>query len=182
MEYDARKGKLARQHLRGQSVAFAIKAGLHPFTITISDREIVRQADRARLRRSEFHWRLGQLHSEGARLKSSQARHQLSVHDRSLSKRQLLSIYFTRCNHRRRKSEPHVRYTMPIQLDDAHDHFIAIFGLLERQHTHTTVIDVQDRKHLSQSPRMLCAVKCDQRLVETLRVPVSLRTAPITAM
>src|ERR1044072_1827787 len=94
----------------------------------------------------------------------------------------LLPVYFTRRNHRPRKTDANIGLLAAIEFDDPHDHFLTIFRLLERQHTHTTIVDAQNRKGLSEPARMCGTLKRDQRLIQPLRFPVSLVATPVTTM
>src|SRR5688572_11482077 len=112
----------------------------------------------------------------------SQTGHKLTFNDRRFSNRRLLPIHFTSSHYRRGKFDPHIGRSSAVKLDDAHDNLVTLFRLLECEHTNATIVDAQDRKRLSQSSRMLRTLKRDQRLIKTLRLPVSLFTTPITAV
>src|SRR5713226_6824875 len=62
------------------------------------------------------------------------------------------------------------------------DDFIAVLGSFQRQHTHATVIETQQGEFLAEGARVLCALKCDERLVEAMRLPVRFRLAPVPRM
>src|ERR1044072_8410590 len=122
------------------------------------------------------------LHSKRAWLKSSETRHQLAFVDGSVADRKFLTVNFVRRNHRRRKSDTHVRLFASIELDDPHDQFVCVFGFLQCEDTDATTVCAQDRKRLAELAWMLRTLKRDQRLVQTLRVPVSLRATIIAGV
>src|SRR5271165_3107463 len=76
----------------------------------------------------------------------------------------------------------HVRLDSAIEFDQAHDGLIAQFRFLQCQHSNPWVANLQQREVASERARMFRSLKCNQWIVEALRLPVGLRFAPASRM
>src|SRR5438132_1344939 len=70
----------------------------------------------------------------------------------------------------------------PIELHQPDDDVIAFFSFLERQHSHAAVTELEQREFFAQRTCVFGAIKCYQRLVEAIGLPVALGLPPITSM
>src|SRR5205085_7899421 len=94
----------------------------------------------------------------------------------------LLPIHFARGHHRRGERDVHVRSRLSIHLDQPHDQLIATFGLFESHDTNSIITDFQERQILAERACVRWTLKSEQRLIESISLPVSLRLPPIAGV
>src|ERR1700733_11470799 len=67
---------------------------------------------------------------------------------------------------------------MTVELDHAENDFVVCFRFLESQHTDSGVVELEKGKALAQRPGMLCRLIGDERIAETIGLPIRLRLLP----
>src|ERR1700733_13065592 len=67
---------------------------------------------------------------------------------------------------------------MTVELDHAENDFVVCFRFLESQHTDSGVVELEQGKALAQRTGMLCRLKGDERIAETIGLPIRLRLLP----
>src|SRR5690242_8457636 len=65
-----------------------------------------------------------------------------------------------------------------IQFHHPHDEFITLFSLFQCEYADPWIADLEQRKSFSEAAIVLRCLKHQQRSVEALRLPISLRIAP----
>src|SRR5271170_2776755 len=67
---------------------------------------------------------------------------------------------------------------MTVELDHAKNDFVVCFCFLEGEHANSGVVELKQGKALAQRARMFCRLEGDERIAETICLPIRLRLFP----
>ena len=76
----------------------------------------------------------------------------------------------------------HVARGFAVDFDGAHNNLVTLLGLLERQHPHPAVAHPGKRELFAKGTRMFGTLKGNQRIIQTIRLPVRLSFSPISGV
>jgi hypothetical protein len=181
LELDAVISDCSRQHFGRYRVAFAVEATTwSPGVIIAGCGKVVLERNRLRTNGGQLCRRRTEAQGIGARLIRREGRDQRSAAQvrRLLLFFLFLGIDFAGGDDRPGEGDAHILRWMTVELDHAENDFVIRFRFLESEHANSGVVEVKQRKSLAQRTGMLCRLEGDQRIAETIGLPVRLRLFP----
>src|SRR6185312_3819561 len=123
-----------------------------------------------------------QLDGEGARLIRTERSFQRALSNFRRPDRLLLAVHFAGGSDGRSKRYPDAGLRLAVEFYRAQNQFIALLGPFQRHYSNSRAADLQERKFAAEMASVLRSLEGDQRIVQSLSLPISFRRAPAISM
>ena len=108
----------------------------------------------------------------------AEVRDEFAVRNLRRAERLLLPRHLARGRDLTREAQAYVLRALAVEFDEADDDLVRLFSLLQGEHAHAAVADVQQRETLAERAGVRRGLEGDERLVECLSLPVGRACAP----